>query len=120
MLLAGATMLVCLAALHAGQSLAGHRTYATFAPLAGAVLVAVGVLVASAPRDWVDRIVASATLLVVLTVPEWLEGEWLAGHQLTQATVNDHAWAMVTAVSIAVVLGGLWRVRETLRVLLDP
>ena len=110
--------------LHLVHMLAGHRWFAVYGPACGLALAVGGALVAvpahsATPPDatrW-RRVAAAATLLILLVLPEWLEGELASGHGLGAGTIADHGWSTVAALGMAMLLAAVLEARRILRFL---
>ena len=100
-----------LAWLHLAHELVGHPGFARFgAPLAATL--AVGCSWPLVPGSWSAsevrwrRVAVAAALVVLLVVPEWIEGELRSAHSISLATLADHgiATAGVLLVALAAVM----------------
>lgn len=93
--------------LHVAHLLTGHVWFARYGPLlAGCLVLGFCVLVPAGYRRGWRQVVGAGALLFLLVIPEWLEGEWLAGHPLNLRTLADHGQlnAFILSVAVAAVM----------------
>jgi len=109
-----------LVLLHAVQALVGHGAFVIAGPaVGGALTVAVWRL---ALRGRVAAPVATklaSALLVLLVLPEWLEGELVVGHEVTFSTMLGHALPSTITVLLALLVLVASEARRTLALLRD-
>ena len=113
-LVAGIGLLVLTTGLlHLAHVVGGHEWFSFYGPVITVAVTAV-VLRLLGGADGRDTVGLFATLLGLLVVPEWFEGELSAGHALEWSTLEGHGAMTLVVLGVSAALLVLW---EALRVL---
>jgi len=109
--LAGAVL-----ALHVAHVIGGHRWFAAYGPVLG-VLLTTAVMIGMRNLHQRPSLGMGAALLVILVVPEWLEGELTAGHSLEWTTLESHGGATAAVLLLAGCAAMLWEAQRIINLL---
>ena len=93
--------------LHLVHLAGGHRWFSIFGPLV-ALAVTVVIVIWLWPVARGAGLGIWASLLTLLVLPEWIEGELAAGHALGWGTIETHGGPTLAVLSLAVGAGVLW------------
>lgn len=99
--------------LHVVHIAGGHRWFSIFGPLV-ALAVTIAIVAWLWPVAGGAGLGIWASLLTLLVLPEWIEGELAAGHALGWGTIETHGRSALAVLSLAVGAGVLWEAARVL------
>jgi hypothetical protein len=99
--------------LHAVHIVSGHAWFSFYGPLFAVALTSAILALLRFNRRRASFGVCAA-LLGLLVLPEWLEGEFAAGHALSWTTLESHGATTLLVLGVASAMAVLWEASRVL------